>query len=162
MQNTRLCLHNVLAASGCGACVCVCPVAILFLFLATPCAFFVFFSVSQHENYRFYVLRLVQSVWQCVKSSLYNQVFLSSFLFLFSPKYPSLSPSLSIFLSSPYGRTNCRLAGRMCGSLCMCVCILLLAVYLLLTVLNVLLCPDVSCPRVLSCAVSALCICHEN
>lgn len=122
MQNTRLCLHNVLAASGCGACVCVCPVAILFLFLATPCAFFVFFSVSQHENYRFYVLRLVQSVWQCVKSSLYNQVFLSSFLFLFSPKYPSLSPSLSIFLSSPYGRTNCRLAlPAECVARCVCV-----------------------------------------
>lgn len=37
MQNTRLCLHNVLAATGSSGS--LCPVAILFLFLDTLCLF---------------------------------------------------------------------------------------------------------------------------
>lgn len=107
----------------------VCPASPGYPFFSSSSCCVVLFALRSSMK----IIGPMSFVQQCVKSSLYNQVFLSSFLFLFVS-----------LLYSPYACTNCRLAARICDcetfpssvdDVCVCGCVFILysfAVYLLL------------------------------
>lgn len=162
MSLPQLCWASVAPYRCSCPCVCVCGVTgcVSSLFWLSFSRFF-FFSVSfvlfslLCSSSSMKIIGPMSFVQQCVKSSLYNQVFLSSFLFLYLPFSLPHSFSLSVSFSVCLHKLSpgckgyvtvklCLLLWTMCEpervrergreSVCMCVYTLLLclAVYLLL------------------------------
>lgn len=162
MQNLHASVCTVslpqLLGLGCSApspvCVCVCPCSVFSPAVCPACSGYpllVFFSVS------FVLLCVVlfalrssmkiigpmSFVQQCVKSSLYNQVFLSSFLFLFLslPLVLRMLAQIVAWLQEYVTVKLCLLLWTMCARVCMhvlvyvceCMCVYTLLLCRLLT-----------------------------